>query len=175
MKAIDCAFESDVVLAVQTGRWPDRVDEDLRRHAGDCLVCGDAIIVTRAMAEAEMMDDEVLATGPQLPSAGAVWLRAEVRARAEAARAATRPITVVQVAACVCFAAVGGALFGATSSWFQSWISRMWSAVTGIDFSTAPMPMPLAASAGEHIVLIGILAPFLLLTPVAIHLAARDE
>jgi hypothetical protein len=175
MNVIDCAYESDVVLAVQTGRWPDRIDEDLRRHAGDCPVCADAIVVARAMAEAAAMDDEAAARDLQLPSAGAMWLRAEVRARAEAARRATRPITLVQVAACACFAAVGGALFGATSSWFQSWIGRTWGALTAIDFNTAPMPAPLAASVGEHIVVLGIIAAFVLIAPVAIHLVARDE
>jgi hypothetical protein len=175
MTVIDCAHESDVVLAVQTGRWPDRVDEDLRRHAGGCPVCSDAIVVARAMAEAAAMDDEAAARDLQLPSAGAVWLRAEVRARAAAARTATRPITLVQVAAFTSLAASAGAFFGATSGWFQHWIGRMWVAVTAIDIGAAPVPAPFAASAGEHIVLIGILAAFLLLTPVAIHLAARDE
>jgi hypothetical protein len=175
MKPIDCAFESDAVLAVQTGRWPERVDEDLRRHADGCPVCSDAILVARAMADVVSMDEEAAASDLRLPSAGAMWLRAEVRARAEAARTATRPITVVQVVACACFAAVTGAVFGATSNWFQNWIGRTWSAATAIDFSVAPVPAPLTASLGAHVVTVGVIAAFVLLTPVAIHLASRDE
>jgi hypothetical protein len=178
MRSIECAFEPDVVLGVRTGRWPERVDDDLRRHAATCPVCADAIVVTRAMAEAAAMDDEVAAADLRLPSAGAVWLRAEVRARAEAARTATRPITWAQVAAIVCLAAAAGALFGATSSWFQHGLSRAWNAVAAIDvrmFSGAPLAAPVVAALSEHMLLGCVLAAFVLLTPVAIHLAAKED
>jgi hypothetical protein len=103
-----------------------------------------------------------------------VWLRAEMRARAEAARTATRPIAMAQIAAVVCVAAAGGALFGATSSWFQHWIGRIWGAVITIDLK-APLATPFAAALSEHLLLAGVIAAFVLLTPVAILLAARDE
>ena len=58
------------------------------------------------------------------------------------------PITWTQVAAIVSLAAAAGALFGATSSWFQHGLGRAWSAVAAIDFHVfngAPVAAPLAA------------------------------
>jgi hypothetical protein len=175
MSAIDCACESDVVLAVQTGRWPRRVDDDLRRHVSTCTVCADAVLVTQAVAEMAAMDDETEGHDLHLPGSGAVWLRAEMRARAEASRTATRPITLVQVAAFTCVAAVGGALFGATSGWFQAWIGHIWTALVAIDIHALPAPTPLVASLTEHAVLVGIIAAFALLAPVAVYLVARED
>jgi hypothetical protein len=174
MRAVGCALESDVVLAVQTGRWPNRVDEDVRQHVRTCATCADAVVVAEALAEAAAMDDEAASTELQLPGSGAVWLRAEMRARAEAARTATRPITVAQVVAFTSVAAMAGALFGATSGWFQTWIGRVWSTVASVDLGSLPAP-DVAASVASHLVLVSVVAAFALAAPVAVYLVVRDE
>ena len=174
MKPTDCASEADVVFAVQTGRWPNRVDDDLRQHVRGCATCADAVLVAEALKDAAAMDDAAVSE-LQLPGSGAVWLRAEVRARAEAARTATRPITVAQVVALTSAAAAGGALFGATSGSFQTWIGRAWSTMVSAHLGALPVSAPLLASITGHLALVAVIAAFALAAPVAVYLIARQE
>ena len=53
-----------------------------------------------------------------VPDAASVWWRAQLRAREDAARVAGR-ITMAQVVAIAATFAAVGAIFGATSGWFQ--------------------------------------------------------
>ena len=92
---------SVVVNARSNRAEAEAVARDIEAAGGKALVhIGDIAnpADVQAMADAAI-DDEALTTELRLPGSGAVWLRAEMRARADAARTATRPITVVQVAA----------------------------------------------------------------------------
>jgi hypothetical protein len=168
----ECTHESDVVLAVQTGRWPARVDETLRRHVEGCSICTDAITIAAAIAESTAEDDHAQA-GP-VPGAGAMWLRMQMRARADAARAANRTLTITQVAAVGAAAAAGGAVFGATSGWFRSFIGRAWSAVAS-GLGTLSIPSSVATVVGEHLLLAVILLAIVIATPVAVLLVERQR
>ena len=86
----DCVREGDVMEAVAFGRWPVQCPE-LVAHAASCAICADLALVMRALHE----DRESLCREAQPPAAGIVWWRATIRARADAARMATKPITVV--------------------------------------------------------------------------------
>ena len=55
-----------------------------------------------------------------LPDPGIVWWRAQLRARREAAVAAGRPITGVQVLAAACALAVLVGYFQNASTWFRA-------------------------------------------------------
>jgi hypothetical protein len=99
-----CTREAEALDAVLSGGWPASVDADLRAHVESCPVCADVVMVAAAMR-----DEHTLACQQaQLPSAGLVWWRAELRARQEAARTAARPMTFIQVIAGAC--GVGAAL-----------------------------------------------------------------
>ena len=83
MNTIECPRESDVLMMVVTGRWPDRVPNELRVHVESCGTCAELAVAARAI------DEEAEATRPlsrDLPSAGTVWWRAQLRARQEAVR-----------------------------------------------------------------------------------------
>jgi hypothetical protein len=69
-----------------------------------------------AIAGALRDDYESLCRGAQVPPAGLVWWRATIRARAEAARTAERPITFVQSLAATCVIALVCALVAAAWS-----------------------------------------------------------
>jgi hypothetical protein len=114
MTAFECPHEQDLLDAIQAARWPDRAGAALRAHVAECAVCRDVATVAPVVLSATEGP-----AGIHVPDAGAVWLRAQWRARAEAERMATHPITAAQAAAVGCVAAVSGALFGATSAWFQ--------------------------------------------------------
>jgi hypothetical protein len=95
MATVECPHEQDVLDAVAAGRWPARCDEELTSHVVQCRLCTDLVEVVGALTEAH---DE-LWPSIQVPSAGTVWWRAQLRARREAAYKASRPITVIQLVA----------------------------------------------------------------------------
>jgi len=115
MKRMECQFEEDVLMYVSTGRWPDRVPAEIAAHAATCDVCGDLATVANAM-DAERGD---VPASARVPSAGTVWWHAQLRAREEAVKTVGRPITVVQGALLAACGAAAGAVFGATTGWFQ--------------------------------------------------------
>ena len=121
MARIDCPFDGDVLELSVAGTWPARASQELRAHVGTCAICSDLAVVSSTIAEAQA--DAHIAP-PALPSAGTVWWRAQIRARQDAVREVARPITIAQAitfAACV---GIAGAVFGATTSWFQSVLAR---------------------------------------------------
>jgi hypothetical protein len=114
MAHIECAHESDVLMMVTTGRWPERVPADLREHVTACEVCHELAIAASAI-DAEAASRPL----PSVPSAGSVWWRAQLRARQEAAQAVGRPITAAQALSMAALFGLAGAVFGATAPWFQ--------------------------------------------------------
>jgi len=58
-------------------------------------------------------DHEAVAAAATVPASGLVWWRATIRARAEAARIAERPITFAQSLAATCIIALALAVVGA--------------------------------------------------------------
>ena len=92
MKVIECPRESDVLDAVASARWPHRVPRELADHVASCAICADVVVV----AEAMRADHDAVWQQADIPSSGQVWWRAEMRARQEAIRKASRPITIAQ-------------------------------------------------------------------------------
>ena len=92
MSRIECQREAEILDAVASGRWPDRAGDELSTHATTCSICSELAMVAtiyRGDYSAALEDSHV-------PSAGLVWWKSELRARREAVRVASRPITVVQ-------------------------------------------------------------------------------
>ena len=144
----DCTREADVVRSAATGSW----DPDLQNHIAECASCAEVF----ELASVLHADDEHMQRDAKVPAPGLMWWRATIRARAEAARTAEKPITIVQGIAGSCVVAVGCAL-GA-----YVWRSLPWPA--------------LQVTAAEHAVplMLG-LALCLLVAPVAVYVAlARD-
>jgi hypothetical protein len=172
---IECPREQDVVDAVATGRWPDRVDPELMAHIAGCHTCGDVALVAAAI------DAEHEAAWPQaqVPSSAHVWWRAQMRARREAALAAARPITLAQGVAAA--AAVG--LAAAWVTWIEwprfipadGWLvlpgsldamPLMRDAVRAVALTAASLPhQELAVAAGA----------VLLLAPAALYFVFSDR
>ena len=87
----------------------DRLDHP---RGGDAWIeqadAADLLELERALRD----DHQALCAVARVPDAGLVWWRATIRARAEAARVAEQPITLVQSVAAACVAALGCALAG---------------------------------------------------------------
>ena len=87
-----CPHEQAIVDLVVAGRRLDESDDALRAHAAECRACAETLELARLLQD----DQKALCEEAPVPSAGAVWWRATIRARAEAARAAGQPITLLQ-------------------------------------------------------------------------------
>jgi hypothetical protein len=165
MKPVECEFESEVLAAALQSLWPDRVDAQLRAHVAGCAICSDVVVISGAIDDAR---EETYAR-TVVPDSGRVWWLAQLRARREAAQTAGRPITAAQVIACACAVGLLGACFGATSTWFQSALARMTSAVIG--FETKSLLPSATALVAEHGALVLATAAVLFLVPAAVYWA----
>ncbi|MEO6221781.1 MAG: hypothetical protein ABIP90_00925, partial [Vicinamibacterales bacterium] len=76
---------------VAIDQWPQRADASLQAHVAACAVCSEVASISHAVREWSEA-----AAVPRMDDSSVVWHRAQVKARAEAARAASRPVWVAQ-------------------------------------------------------------------------------
>src|SRR2546422_5177336 len=117
-----CPREQEIVDLLVSDRPTEDRAEALRAHAAQCGACAEALELAHLLRD----DQQTLCDEAVVPSAGAVWWRATMRARAEAARAAGQPITLLQgIAAATAvglFAGLAGAVWrsvAAGGAWFD--------------------------------------------------------
>ena len=165
---LSCPHEEDVLAAIATGRWPDRVETELRAHAAACAICQDSVAVARAFACRETPAGSV-------PDASLVWFRAQLRARAEATRLAGRPITIAQAVAFAAVVGVLGAVFGAASPWLRDALRWVVGALAHLDPRGVPVPPALGTLVAEHAGLTIAVGLTVMLMPIAIYWAIRDR
>ncbi len=141
----ECIREDEVLMMVSTGRWPESAPAELRQHAGQCQVCRELGLAAAVISH----EAEVSASVPNLPSSGTVWWRAQLRARQEAARQVVRPITAAQMMAFAAMVGVAGAIFGATTQWFQRGLRTLGRSiadgVSAIPVPSVPLPQDLSS------------------------------
>jgi hypothetical protein len=166
----DCPRETEVTRAVLSGVWPDRAEPELCEHAAACAVCGEVASVALLLRQ----DHEHARRDVQVPAAGQVWWRAAVRARLEAAQAATQPMTWLHGITGACMAGV--MLAALTLAWpsivgAASWIKGqlLFAAAGGNASGVVSMAL------GQSLVLGVIAAVALLLTPVVLYFALSDD
>jgi hypothetical protein len=141
MKLTTCSREPEVVAAVLAGCFSD----SLRAHADACAVCGEV-----ARIAALVHDDFSRAQHEaNVPTADAVWLRARIRAREEAARMADRPIIfthAIAIAALVGLLLSAGARFS-PGSWTHALdglpVQMLWPLVAALVMSAILAPVAL--------------------------------
>ena len=92
---MNCVREDEILRAIEARHWPERCDEELRAHAASCPSCADLVEVATALTG----EHEETMHAAHVPPSGAVWYRAQLRVRQDAARAVRRVINVVQAAA----------------------------------------------------------------------------
>jgi hypothetical protein len=156
MSGIECAREPELVAAVLGRRWPDGCADDLPAHAESCEVCAEVLLVASVLRE-----DQAAVRDLDIPAAGQVWWRAAVRARAEAAHAAARPMVWLQAVAGACLAGLGLGL-----------LSLAWPLIHSTIAGAAPLLM---ASFGDQVALAVTVALLLLVAPLAFYVAVIRE
>lgn len=167
---MECVREHDIVDAVASGRWPHACDPSLAAHAAECDICRDVATVAVALRD-DAFDARHEA---RLPSAGLVWWRATIRARADASRVAERPLTVAQGIAGAC--AVGLA-FGLAGFAWQSVqrFDRLGEMLAGLDASTLQFASSSASILQRALPLVLGLGACLLIAPIAVYLVLSDD
>jgi hypothetical protein len=156
--AIDCPRESDVLDALTSARWPHRVNRELAEHVEMCAICTDLVAVAAAMRD----DHEVAWQQANIPSSGRVWWRAEMRARQESIREASRPIAIAQGVAALL--GLGLIAMAGRLAW-PSIYDRVASFVTQPTTLGSPLALPLMVA----------LALLLVIAPLAVYLVLSDE
>jgi hypothetical protein len=169
MNISECPREHAVIEAVGAGLWPDRADADLRAHVSSCGVCREVADVAVLLQS----DRDLAWRDAQVPASGLVWWRAEMRARAEAARVASRPMTVVQGIALTCALAAVVAGVGVWSGWAGQWLDWLRSLVHVADWRVAAIAD--LSTLAQHGVFAAVVAGILMLAPVAAYFATSDR
>jgi len=166
----DCGGEVELLEALTSGRWPDACTPELREHVTTCQSCADLVEVVLALTR----DHADLARTAPVPSPAIVWWRAQMRARREAAEAASRPITVVQGLALASAIAVLLATAGAAFAFFEGTLPTMQSLLeTAKTFVPASSTEPLLT---PHTVTIAMLiAAWVIAVPLVAYFACADD
>jgi hypothetical protein len=157
----ECPRESDVLDALASSRWPNRVERELADHVASCTICQDVI----AVATAIQSDNDAAWREANVPSSGQMWWRAEMRARQDAIREASRPLTIAQGVA-----ALLALTLAALVTWF-AWpsvhnvLSAIGLAGEGQTAFASPMLLPLAIAMGA----------LLIVAPLAIYFVVSEK
>jgi hypothetical protein len=164
-----CAREAEALEVVLHGGWPSCADAELRAHVDQCPVCADVVAVAVAMQE----EHTLACQQAHVPTAGLVWWRAELRARQEAARKATRPMTFVQGIAAACGLAALLTMAGLFSPWVRAHLAGL------IDVPARLPSFDVAAVTGlltyGGLALLLAVGAWLVLVPVALYVVfSRD-
>ena len=166
---IQCPFEQELLDAVASKRWPSRADRSLALHVAGCSNCRDTAEIAQAFFD-ERHDPR---TEPALPSASGIWWRAQIRAREESARLASRPIAIVQAIATVCVAAASVA----AAPTAMGWVRQMIAAIGAATWWSSPGEVNLSWILGTALyttlplVAVGM---WIILAPVVVYLALDD-
>ena len=161
----ECPREADVLEAVTFGRVGE-----VRDHLAECPTCAEIAEIAGAL-HADYAD---ACREAQVPSAGAVWWRATVRARAEATRTVSQPITVLQGVAGACGVGLACALIGI------AWRSLAWFGQAGDLMERIDARRDDIAAASTLLLQHGLpimlaLAACLVIAPLVLYFALADE
>src|SRR5262245_24925298 len=128
IRATFCPREEEVLDLVVIGQWPARADASLREHVATCHLCADLAVVASSVSDLS----EATKAESALPDAALVWYRAQVRAREEKTRRASRPVLIAEISAVVCLLTLGAIAWRLGDSWLTDW----WTTMQGLRLPT---------------------------------------
>ncbi len=173
MRPGECPRDEAVLEAIADGAWPDGAPASLRAHVEACDTCRDLAEVATLLHH----DRQELVRDVPVPSAGAVWWRARLRARAEAEHTAIRPILTVAACGATVLLALVAALLTMGWPWGSAVLADGMDAIQRLQPSVR-VSLDVAALLPwllERWLLPTMLAALLLLAaPLALYVAARD-
>jgi hypothetical protein len=165
---VECSREQDVIDALSSGRWPERVAADLKQHVASCQICEDMIAVMGPI----LADRDSFSNDARIPSSAVMWWRAQMRVRQEAAREVARPITIAQIVGAVCAIAVAATLAASFSPVLREWVYGIAGNFTA---DGARMSLQVALLSHGWLMPVVIACVWLVLTPLAIYFAVAED
>ena len=163
--ARECLRESEVLEAVALDRL-----HLVREHLDACESCAEVATVARALRS----ELEAGCREAHVPSAGAVWWRATIRARAEAARTVSQPITWAQGIAGACAVGLAVGFGGIGWRWLQTFTSAA-DFVVRLDARRDDIAAASGLVLQYALPLTLGLAACLVIAPLALYFALSDE
>lgn len=161
-----CRHE-DAVVAAAIGGAAVPPAHDVSPHLAACASCRELHDLVWSLRE----DRAEALSQVQVPSAGQVWWRAELRARQEAAAAAARPITVATGLAAACLVGLLASIAGVIAWWVQGWAppAALSALATAVASRVAYLPTGLWVTTWL------VALAFIIVTPVLLYVALREE
>ena len=175
MTVHECPRELEVAAAVRQRAW--RADDhEVRRHVEQCQVCAEVVAVCEALADDRDALRSAFGSGKRsLPSAGQVWHRATLRARAEGLQSASRSLVWA-------YGIAGAAVVGLTAAFVSAWWPMVIGALRRMAWTAPARPIIGEEVGGWVNVALQNGVPFvvalgvcLALTTVAVYLAIRGD
>jgi len=167
-----CEHEVAVTQAVLGRRWPDACDQALREHAEACEVCREVVAVAALLREDfDEAREEISRRDVPLPSAGQIWWRAAVHARADAARAAARPLVWGYGAAAAC--AIGLLAAGVSILWAS--LLPVFDRFGAFTARFAPAADMVMATLRAQLPIVITVVACVIAAPIALYYALREE
>ena len=174
MARAECHNEQDLLDLLAAGKWPSQCDEELRAHVRECPGCADLVLVAGALLE----DGSALWSDVRVPASGAVWWRAQTRARRERAREAASPVTVAQIVGASAALLVLGVGLWAAAPWLVSGLAARLPSLPALELPGMALPS-LALLEREDLTrwwwVAAAIAAWLIAAPVAVYLAVSED
>ncbi len=161
----ECPRESEVFEAVAFNRVVD-----VRDHLASCAICAEIADVAGALRA----DHAAACRDARVPSAGAVWWRATIRARAEATRTVSQPITILQGIAGACGVGLAVALVGVAWRSFN-WFDGLGDVMTQLDARHEELAAASALVLQHGVPVMLALAACVVIAPFALYVAFSDD
>lgn len=169
MSPFTCTREKEVKLLLHRGHWPQASPADLRAHVDTCRSCADLVLVTQGFQAAKAQT-----AVPTLPSAGALWWRAQLRRRNQAIERISRPILGAQIFAFV----VAGVVAVGLLAWQLRQGHSLATWITGLPAALhldALLPSSPSHLEGGSWILFSLLATIALVSGVVVYIASEKQ
>jgi hypothetical protein len=118
-----CSRKSEVLAMQACGHWPQACPPDLREHLDHCRACAEVLLLKHAFQQQR----EITASSVQLPAAGAIWWRAQLRRRNAALERVGKPILGAYLFALMTTFIVAAALIGSQARHGLRWLDWLTS------------------------------------------------
>jgi hypothetical protein len=162
-----CAREAELLDALQTSAWPDCCPQDLRDHVAACTSCAELEAIVGPLLD----EHHVAVSSAAVPPSGAVWWRAQMRARQDAARRAARPIWIAQAIGIACAVGIlagGLTLLAPVLAAWSGWTAGLAGALPPVTWSEIPWLAPATVAVMLALTMV-------VLAPVAVYLAVKGD
>ena len=170
MTPFTCSREREVTDMLHRGHWPQACSDELRAHVSTCRRCSDLVLVTQGF----QADRAKVQRQAQLPSAGALWWRAQLRRRNADLARVSRPLFGAQVFAFIVTLVAGVGVL----AWqlrrgfdFASWFGEL---ARAFDLG-ALLPSSLSHPEGGPWLLFPVLAMVALVGGVVVYFASEKQ